>query len=108
MESIFADIADPAGTLDAKRFSTLVRRRRTVSLALSSVMLTIYYGFLVILAFRAELFAIPIGAQMTLGIPVGIGVILAAWLLTGIYVVWANTRHDRAVDTLKTTLEDRP
>ena len=102
MESTFAD------TLDTGQFTALIRKRRIVSLSLTAVMLTVYYGFILTLAFRAELFATPVGGRLTLGIPIGIGVIVASWLLTGIYVGWANTRHDQAVDTLKTALaEDR-
>ena len=42
-----------------KRFAALVRKRWTVSLSLTALMLVIYYGFIVILAFRADLFARP-------------------------------------------------
>ena len=102
MESTFAD------TLDTGQFTALIRKRRTVSLSLTAIMLAVYYGFILTLAFRAELFAMPVGGRLTLGIPIGIGVIVASWLLTGIYVGWANTCHDQAVDTLKTAFaEDR-
>lgn len=98
MEPTFADTA---ASIDTRQFSALVRNRWTVSLSLTAVMLAVYYGFILTLAFRAELFAMPVGGHMTLGIPIGIGVIVASWLLTGIYVGWANTRHDQAVDNLK-------
>ena len=42
---------------DAGLFSALVRKRWTVSLTLTAVMLAIYYGFIVILAFRPDIFA---------------------------------------------------
>lgn len=93
---------------DDHRFAALVRQRWTVSLLLTAVMLAVYYGFILTLAFRADLFARPVGERLTLGIPVGLGVIVAAWLLTGVYVGWANTRHDRDVDILKTALTEEP
>jgi uncharacterized membrane protein (DUF485 family) len=95
-----------AALLDSSRFSSLVRSRWTVSLALTAVMLAVYYGFILTLAFRADLFATRIGEHMTLGIPIGLGVILASWVLTGIYVGWANARHDVAVDNLINALRE--
>jgi uncharacterized membrane protein (DUF485 family) len=38
---------------------------------------------------------------MTLGLPVGIGVLLSAWVLTGIYIWWANRYHDNRVREIK-------
>ena len=64
-------------------------------------MLVIYIGFLLVVAFQKELLAMKIGTYYTLAIPVGLGIILAAWLLTGIYVFWANNSYDNAVDALK-------
>jgi uncharacterized membrane protein (DUF485 family) len=96
-----------AATPDARQFSELMRRRWTVSLALTAVMLAVYYGFILTLAFRADLFAVRVGRHMTLGIPIGLGVILASWLLTGIYVAWANSRHDTAVDNLKSAMREQ-
>ena len=92
--------ASPAASQD-RQFSALVRKRWTVSLTLTVLMLAIYYGFIAILAFRADIFATRVGEHMTLGIPVGLGVIIASWLLTGIYVRWANDDYDAAVKTLK-------
>ena len=46
---------------------------------------------------------------MTLGLPVGLGVIVVSWLLTGLYVRWANDAYDAAVDQPQTNAmrEDR-
>ena len=67
---------------DAGLFSALVRKRWTVSLTLTALMLSIYYGFIVILAFRPDIFAThTYRERLTLGIPVGLGVIVASWLL---------------------------
>ena len=88
------------------RFSALVRRRWSVSLVLTALMLAIYYGFIAILAFRPDLFSTRVGAGMTVGIPVGLGVILASWLLTGIYVRWANDGYDTAGESLKQAMQE--
>jgi uncharacterized membrane protein (DUF485 family) len=46
-----------------------------------------------------------IGDVTTLGIPLGIGVILISWALTAFYVVWANRVHDVEVRRLKDKAE---
>jgi uncharacterized membrane protein (DUF485 family) len=90
--------------LQSTEFRALVARRRAVAVVLTAVMLVTYYGFILVLAFAKESLAAPIGEHLTLGIPVGIGVILLAWVLTGVYVVWANRRYDGAVQALKRQL----
>ncbi len=46
-----------------------------------------------------------VGEVTTLGIPVGIGVILFAWVLTAYYVMWANKSYDPEVERLKGQLK---
>jgi uncharacterized membrane protein (DUF485 family) len=82
-------------------FRNLVNRRWQVSLLMTLIMLIIYIGFLLVVAFNKELLALKIGHYYTLAIPVGLGIILVAWVLTGIYVFWANNHYDNAVDALK-------
>ena len=93
--------------LDKEKFDELVRRRWKVSLSLTAIMLLISYGFVLILAFDKELLSGRLaGGTMTLWIPVGLAVILAAWVLTGIYVYWANSTYDRLVREIKAGLKD--
>ncbi len=87
-------------------FARLVRKRWGVSLTLTAFMLAVYYGFVAILAFRPDLFAARVGEHLTLGIPVGLGVIVVSWLATGIYVRWANDDYDAAVDNLKHAMRE--
>ena len=82
---------------DEAQFAALVRARWSVSLSLTALMLTIYFGFIMVLAFRRDLLQASAGGGMTLGIPVGFGIILIASALTGIYVWWANRSYDGAV-----------
>lgn len=95
-----------AADAQARQFSALVRKRWTVSLSLTALMLAIYYGFISILAFRADLFAHRVGEHLTVGIPVGLGVIIVSWLLTGVYVRWANDDYDAAVTNLKHAMRE--
>lgn len=91
---------------DATLFASLVRRRWSVSLSLTALMLTVYYGFIAVLAFRSDLLATTFVGQLPVGLPVGLGVILTSWLLTGIYVRWANDDYDVAVARLKETMQE--
>ena len=56
----------------------------------------VYYGYIVLIAFDKELLAAKIGEGMTtsLGIPLGVGVIVITIVLTNIYVRRANTEFD--------------
>ena len=60
----------------------------------SILMLAIYYGFILLVAFAPGVLGIPIFGVITLGIPVGILIIIAAFALTGVYVAKANTEFD--------------
>jgi uncharacterized membrane protein (DUF485 family) len=59
-------------------------------------MLVIYYGFVLMLAFSPSTLGTPIAAGMvtTVGIPVGVAIILSAFVLTGVYVYKANKEFD--------------
>ena len=39
--------------------------------------------------------------KTTIGIPIAVGTILGSWVLTGIYIFWANTKYDKMVKDLK-------
>lgn len=82
-------------------FKKMVKLKWRVSLILTCAMLIIYFGFILLIAFNKPFLATPIGHNMTLGLPVGIGVLISAWVLTGIYTYWANRHHDSRVGRIK-------
>lgn len=76
-------------------FALLVSRRSRLAWGLSTLMVAIYFGFILLIAFEPGWLGTPIGSRVTTwGIPIGIGVILSAFVLTGIYVRRANTEFD--------------
>ena len=88
-------LADP-------RYQRLLKRRGRFTWTLSLVMLVAYFGYIALVAFDKSLLARPIGGGVTsLGIPVGVGLILLAILLTGLYVRRANKEYDPLVDALR-------
>jgi len=86
--------------IDQHEFQGLVRKRWSVSLSMTALILVIYFGFILLLAFNKSILAQRVGEHMTLGIPIGLGVILSACVLTGLYVRWANTSYDKTVKDL--------
>ena len=87
------------------KFQSLVQRRARFAWQLSAIMLALYFGFILIIAFVPTLLGIPIvpGAVTTVGIPLGIVLILTAFVLTGIYVRRANAVFDPEMNKI---LED--
>ena len=75
-------------------FIELVRSRRTFGWTLTAIMLVIYYGYIALVAYDKPLIAQPLFGAVTVGLVIGIGVIVSAVLLTGIYVLRANGKFD--------------
>ena len=87
--------------LRSPRFQELVRQRTRFAWTLSIAMLVIYFGFILLVAFAKPLLASKIGEGVTsLGIILGLGVIVSAFVLTGIYVQRANSRFDELTRNL--------
>jgi uncharacterized membrane protein (DUF485 family) len=86
--------------LDSPEFHELIARRWRVSLVLTAALFVVYYGFILLVATNKPLLSMPLGSA-TLGIVLGVAVILLSWALTAVYVVWANRHYDPAVKRLR-------
>ncbi|MDO9305150.1 MAG: DUF485 domain-containing protein [Sulfuricurvum sp.] len=84
-------------------FIQLVTVRTKFAWTLTIVMLVIYFGFVLTIAFDPSILGTPLsaGSVTTVGIPVGVAVILSAFLLTGIYVRRANSEFDELTRRIK-------
>ena len=83
-------------------FQQLVAERTKFGWILTGLMLVVYFGFIGLIAFDKSVLAIKVGGgTASLGLFLGVFVILFAFLLTGIYVTRANTRFDALSDALK-------
>ncbi|HEX5709858.1 MAG TPA: DUF485 domain-containing protein [Sulfuricurvum sp.] len=84
-------------------FLQLVRVRSKFAWTLTIVMLVIYFGFVLTIAFDPSILGTPLvaGSVTTVGIPVGVGVIISAFVLTGIYVRRANGEFDELTRRIK-------
>ena len=77
-------------------YQTLVTRRTRFGWTLTAIMLVVYFGYIGLIAFDKAFLAQPIGpGVMSLGIPVGLGIIFITIALTAVYVVRANSEFDR-------------
>ena len=85
-----------AKVLANPKYQDLTRRRSTFGWTLTVIMLVVYYGYIAIIAFDKGMLAQRLGEGVTtVGIPVGLGVIIFTILITGLYVRRANTEYDR-------------
>jgi len=86
------------------KYARLKNKRNSFGWTLSILMLVVYYGYIALIAFDKAFLAKPIGAGVTtLGIPLGMGVIIFTIVITGIYVSRANSEYDALT---KDILED--
>ena len=86
---------DHRRVLNNPKFQELVQERSGFAWMLSGAMLIIYYGFILMVAFAKPLLAAKVGSGVTsVGIVIGLGVIVSAFVLTGLYVQRANGRFD--------------
>jgi uncharacterized membrane protein (DUF485 family) len=90
--------------LESNEFRHLVTRRWRVALLLTLALFVVYYGFILLVATQRGLLATRIGEVTTLGIVLGVAVLVLAWVLTAAYVVWANRNYDPEVQRLRDRL----
>ncbi|WP_439890194.1 DUF485 domain-containing protein [Ralstonia sp. 25C] len=85
------------------KYAQLKQRRNKLGLVLTVLMLVVYYGYIALIAFDKPFLAKPLGAGvMSVGVPVGMAVIVFTVVITGIYVRRANSEYDQLTqDILK-------
>ncbi len=85
------------------KYLELRRKRNAFGWLLTLLMMVVYYGYIALIAFNKPFLAQPIGAGViSLGIPIGLGVIVFTVLITAIYVRRANSEFDAlTTDILK-------
>jgi uncharacterized membrane protein (DUF485 family) len=83
------------------RFRSLSQRQGQLAAVLTALMIVLYFGFVLLIAYNKQLLARLLRPGLSLGILLGALVIVCSWVLTWVYVRWANTHYDDAVDRLK-------
>jgi uncharacterized membrane protein (DUF485 family) len=75
--------------------------RWRVSLILTAAVIIIYFGFVLLIAFDRGFMGRLIVPGLSVGILLGVVVIVASWLLTWVYVRWANDHYDAKLKALR-------
>ena len=77
------------------KYQELKAKRSRFGWWLTLAMMVVYYGFILLVAFNKEFLSQKLGdGVITMGIPVGFGVIIFTIVITAIYVKRANTEFD--------------
>jgi cation/acetate symporter len=84
-------------------YHQLSSERRRLGLFLAALMAIVYFLFILTIAFDPQALGRPISADtvVTWGIVVGLGIIALGFVLTAVYVTWANSRFDALTDRLR-------
>jgi len=89
-------------------FQELVTKRSTFAWTLTIAMLVVYFAFILTIAFNPSALGAPLSSDSvtTIGIPIGIFIIVFAFVLTGIYVRRANSEFDDLTAKIKKTAKE--
>ena len=85
----------------AEKLRALSARRMRIALALSGVVVVVYFGFILLVAFDKDRLASLVAPGLSLGILIGALVIVLSWLSTWFYVRWMNRNYDAALARLR-------
>jgi uncharacterized membrane protein (DUF485 family) len=80
---------------------SLAAIRWKVAISLTVVMIATYFGFILLIAYDKAFLARLVRPGLSLGIVLGALVIVCSWLLTWLYVRWANGSYDERLNRLR-------
>jgi uncharacterized membrane protein (DUF485 family) len=84
-------------------FKEMYSKRMSIAWTLTVLELILFFGFVYLVSYNKPFLAQKLGegSVTTIGIPIAVGTIFISWILTGIYVQWANTTYDGLVNKIK-------
>src|SRR5271169_367209 len=80
---------------------SLSGQKNTISLVLAVLELVLYFGFVALIAFDKPFLSAKLSGAITVGIPIAVGTMLLSWVLTGVYILWANKKYDVLVKKIR-------
>lgn len=87
-------------------YRRLVATRSAYGWALTAIMMVVFYGYILLVAFDKELMGTRIGAGVTTwGMPIGLFVIVFTIVITGIYVRRANGEFDQLTEQIRNEVQ---
>jgi uncharacterized membrane protein (DUF485 family) len=79
----------------------LAAARSRIAVGLTAAMTAVYVAFILLIAFAKDFLGSLITPGLSVGIALGVLVIVAAWALILVYVYWANTHYDHRVVSIR-------
>ena len=84
------------------KYQELKAKRSSFGWILTALMMIVYYGFILLVAFNKEFLIQKMGTGViTVGMPIGLFVIVFTVVITGIYVRRANSEFDDLTEQIK-------
>ncbi len=83
------------------KYQKLVKERSSFAWKLTITMLVVYYAFILVIAFSPATLGASMGGITTVGIPVGLAIIVFSFAITGVYVKRANGEFDKLTQEIK-------
>lgn len=83
------------------KYQKLVKERSSFAWKLTITMLVVYYAFILVIAFSPATLGASMGGITTVGIPVGLAIIVFSFAITGVYVKRANGEFDQLTQEIK-------
>jgi uncharacterized membrane protein (DUF485 family) len=84
-----------------QRLRTLAATQWRIALGLTIAMIAVYFGFILLVAYQKPFLGTLLAPGLSVGIVLGALVIVVTWLLTWVYVRWANAHYDEELRRLK-------
>lgn len=97
------DDAQVKRILENPKFKQMVSKKSRLSWILTAIMLFVYVGFMLLVGYNKEFLMTSIGGGVTtIGMPLGLGIIVLSFVLCGVYSYIANNALDQLTeDALK-------
>jgi uncharacterized membrane protein (DUF485 family) len=86
---------------DKKDLLDLAAAQWRLALILTGVMMAVYFGFILLVAYAKPLLGRLLVPGLSLGTLLGVLVIATAWAVIWVYVRWANGHYDSTVKRLR-------
>jgi uncharacterized membrane protein (DUF485 family) len=94
-------MSDSTRADSSERLRNVSAARWRVAIGLTAAMMAVYFGFVLLVAFDKALLARTVVPGLSLGILLGVLVIVTAWVLIAVYVLWANRHYDAVIARLR-------
>ena len=86
-------------------FQDLRSRLRRFVFPMSALFLVWYFAYVLLGAFAHDFMAIKVWGNINIGLLIGLGQFVSTFVITGIYVWWANRELDPRAEAIRAKLE---